>query len=140
MNPNDLHFTNISTGTPKMIKKESHRYCIIPLEIASGGQNIGPLSLKFDAKMKIFKHATAGNNSYSTAPFFRIIGNLDGRKLKQRIKDNLELEGVPLDGIVVLQLKQIFCGNIKSLTCVVQEVLVEQEIHLASAFDEYEDV
>ena len=76
----------------------------------------------------------------SSGSFLRVIYGEDGRKRKERIKDNLELEGVPLDGIVVLQLKQIFCGNIKSLTCVVQEVLVEQEIHLASAFDEYEDV
>ena len=213
MNPKDIHITNISTGTPKLINKESHRYCIIPLEMTSGGEKIGPLSLKFEARMKIFKHsAQAGNDSYSlgitvpddliekfksfekrinelalfrknevrnlnlnfgnfnkgdfhlikedksgdskiyaklyvneryktnsTAPFFRIIGNIDGRKIKQRISDNLNLVGVPLNGTIVLQIKQLFCGNLRALTCVVQEVLVREEIHPKSAFDDYED-
>ena len=65
--------------------------------------------------------------------------DVDGRKKKEKIRDNLELEGVPLNGIVVVVLKQLFCGNLRALTCVVQEVLVKEEIHPQSAFDEYED-
>ena len=74
----------------------------------------------------------------SSAAFYRMAEG-EGKKMKQKIKNNLELVGVPLDGIVVINLKQIFCGNIKALTCVVQEVLVEKEIHPQSFFDEYED-
>ena len=202
MNPKDIHIINISAGKPKLINKESHRYCIIPLEMVSGGEKIGPLSFKFASRMKIFKHTSSGTDSYSlgiTIPdellekflsfenrinhlavekkrevrtlnsnfgnfqtgdfhlikedksgnpkiyaklyvdklnprsssgaFFRVLRGEDGRKRKERIRDNLVLEGVPLDGIVVLQIKQLFCGNLRALTCVVQEVLIEQEIH-----------
>ena len=58
---------------------------------------------------------------------------------KQRMTDSLGLVGVPLNGKVVLRIKQLFCGGVKALTCVVQEVLVEEEIHPKSAFDDYED-
>ena len=74
----------------------------------------------------------------SSAIFYRLV-DVDGRKKKEKIRDNLELEGVPLNGIVVVVLKQLFCGNLRALTCVVQEVLVKEEIHPQSAFDEYED-
>ena len=74
----------------------------------------------------------------SSAAFYRMAEG-EGRQMKQKIKNNLELVGVPHDGIVVINLKQIFCGNIKALTCVVQEVLVEKEINPQSFFDEYED-
>ena len=207
MNPKNIDITNISTRTPKLINKESHRYCIIPIEMTSSGK-IGSLSLKFEARMKIFKHSSSGNDSYSlgisipdelvekfesfekrindlallrknevrnlnlnfgnfhqgdfhlikedksgnpkiyaklyvdkvqplnsSAIFYRLVDE----KKKEKIKNNLELEGVPLDGIVVVSLKQLFCGNLRALTCVVQEVLVKEEIHPQSAFDEYED-
>ena len=210
MNPKNIDITNISTRTPKLINKESHRYCLIPLDITSEGK-IGSLSLKFEARMKIFKHSSSGNDSYSlgisipdelvekfesvekrinelaferknevrklnanfgnfhmgdfhlikedksgnpkiyaklyvdkvqplnsSATFYRLV-DVDGRKKKEKIRDNLELEGVPLNGIVVVVLKQLFCGNLRALTCVVQEVLIKEEIHPQSAFDEYED-
>ena len=72
-----------------------------------------------------------------SAPFYR--AEVED-KTKRKIKNSVDLVGVPLDGIVVLDLKQIFCGNLKALTCVVKEVLILEEIHPQSAFDEYEDV
>ena len=74
----------------------------------------------------------------SSATFYRVV-DVDGRKKKEKVKNNLELEGIPLNGIVVVNVKQLFCANIKALTCVVQEVLIKEEIHPQSAFDEYED-
>ena len=186
MNPENLNTENISTQTPKMINKEFHRYCIIPLYLSSGDSNLGPISLRFSANMKIFKHSSSKNDSYSlgitipdelldrfrsfekrinelaffqknevkklnsgfgnfnkgdfhlvkedksgkpniyaklyvdrdnfSAPFFRVV---DGNK-KQRISDSLGLVGVPLNGKIVLRIKQLFCGGVKALTCVVQ--------------------
>ena len=207
MNPENLNTENISTQPPKLINKESHKYCIIPISNEEGKN----LNLKFEARMKIFKHSSSGNDSYSlgitipeevldkfneiekrvnilakerqaevrklnnnfgnyhlgdfqllktdksdnqkiyaklyvdrlnpsnsSARFYRLV-DVDGKKKKEKIKNSLELEGIPLHGIVVLTLKQLFCGNLRALTCVVQEVLIKEEIHPQSAFDEYED-
>ena len=61
----------------------------------------------------------------------------DGKKkpiLKQK-----RLIGMPLRGQVVFSIKHLFCGNVKAITCIVDEVLVEEMVQAASAFDEFED-
>ena len=47
--------------------------------------------------------------------------------------------GMPLRGQVVFSIKHLFCGNVKAITCIVDEVLVEEMIQAVSAFDEFED-
>ena len=46
---------------------------------------------------------------------------------------------MPLRGQVVFSIKHLFCGNVKAITCIVDEVLVEEMVQAASAFDEFED-
>ena len=55
MDPMKLNVENISTKKPELIKKESHKYCVIPLEMRDGE----PLRLKFQARLKIFQHEKA---------------------------------------------------------------------------------
>ena len=49
------------------------------------------------------------------------------------------LIGMPLQSQVVFSIKHLFCGNVKAITCIVDEVLVEEMVAAASAFDEFED-
>ena len=50
-----------------------------------------------------------------------------------------QLINMPLRGQVVFSIKHLFCGNVKAITCIVDEVLVEEMVQAASAFDEFED-
>ena len=61
----------------------------------------------------------------------------DGKK--KPILRQKELINMPLRGQVVFSIKHLFCGNVKAITCIVDEVLVEEMVQAASAFDEFED-
>ena len=58
---------------------------------------------------------------------------------KQPILRQKDLVNMPLRGQVVFSIKHLFCGNVKAITCIVDEVLVEEMIQAQSAFDDYED-
>ena len=58
---------------------------------------------------------------------------------KQPILRQKDLVNIPLRGQVVFSIKHLFCGNVKAITCIVDEVLVEEMIQAKSAFDDYED-
>ena len=58
---------------------------------------------------------------------------------KQLILRQKDLVNMPLRGQVVFSIKHLFCGNVKAITCIVDEVLVEEIVQSQSAFDEYED-
>ena len=62
-----------------------------------------------------------------------------GKKTKQPILRQKDLVNMPLRGQVVFSIKHLFCGNVKVITCIVDEVLVEEIVQSQSAFDEYED-
>ena len=62
-----------------------------------------------------------------------------GKKTKQLILRQKDLINMPLRGQVVFSIKHLFCGNVKAITCIVDEVLVEEMVQAQSAFDEYED-
>ena len=61
------------------------------------------------------------------------------KKKKQPILRQKDLVNMPLRGQVVFSIKHLFCGNVKAITCIVDEVLVEEIVQSQSAFDEYED-
>ena len=61
------------------------------------------------------------------------------KKTKQPILRQKELVNMPLRGQVVFSVKHLFCGNVKAITCIVDEVLVEEIVQSQSAFDDYED-
>ena len=42
-------------------------------------------------------------------------------------------------GKLFFSIKHLFCGNVKAITCIVDEVLVEEMVQAKSAFDDYED-
>ena len=73
-----------------------------------------------------------------TVPFWRTISK-DGRLKKQEIKNKQNLLRLKMEGDVVIWLKQIFLGNKKAITCVVDEVLVRKEIKPPSAFADISD-
>ena len=58
---------------------------------------------------------------------------------KQPILRQKDLINIPLRGQVVFSIKHLFCGNVKAITCIVDEVLVEEMVQAKSAFDDYED-
>ena len=58
---------------------------------------------------------------------------------KQPILRQKDLINMPLRGQVVFSIKHLFCGNVKAITCIVDEVLVEEMVQAKSAFDEFED-
>ena len=62
-----------------------------------------------------------------------------GKKTKQPILRQKDLINMPLRGQVVFSIKHLFCGNVKAITCIVDEVLVEEMVQAQSAFDDYED-
>ena len=39
----------------------------------------------------------------------------------------------------MFSVKHLFCGNVKAITCIVDEVLVEEIVQAVSAFDDFED-
>ena len=61
------------------------------------------------------------------------------KKQKRAILRQKDLVNMPLRGQVVFSIKHLFCGNVKAITCIVDEVLVEEMVQSQSAFDEYED-
>ena len=72
--------------------------------------------------------------------FWELCESSGERKKKQPIlRQKKELVNIPLRGQVVFSIKHLFCGNVKAITCIVDEVLVEEMIQAQSAFDEYED-
>ena len=63
----------------------------------------------------------------------------DEGKRKKPISKAAKLVNIPLRGQVVFSVKHLFCGNAKAITCIVDEVLVEEIVQSVSAFDEFED-
>ena len=64
---------------------------------------------------------------------------LCGAKKKKPIPHPTKLINMPLRGQVVFSVKHLFCGNVKTITCIVDEVLVEEVVQSVSAFDDFED-
>ena len=62
-----------------------------------------------------------------------------GAKKKKPIPHPTKLINMPLRGQVVFSVKHLFCGNVKTITCIVDEVLVEEVVQSVSAFDDFED-
>ena len=62
----------------------------------------------------------------------------ENRKKKPILRQK-SLINMPLRGQVVFSIKHLFCGNVKAMTCIVDEVLVEEMVQATSAFDEFED-
>ena len=71
--------------------------------------------------------------------FWQLCTVKDGKKKKKLIPRATNLINMPLRGQVVFSVKHLFCGNIKSITCIVDEVLVEEVVQSVSAFDDFED-
>ena len=71
--------------------------------------------------------------------FWELCDSSGGKKTKQPILRQKDLVNMPLRGQVVFSIKHLFCGNVKAITCIVDEVLVEEIVQSQSAFDEYED-
>ena len=71
--------------------------------------------------------------------FWELCESSGERKKKQPILRQKDFVNMPLRGQVVFSIKHLFCGNVKAITCIVDEVLVEEVVQSQSAFDEYED-
>ena len=71
--------------------------------------------------------------------FWELCESSGEKKKKQPILRQKDLVNMPLRGQVVFSIKHLFCGNVKAITCIVDEVLVEEIVQSQSAFDDYED-
>ena len=78
-------------------------------------------------------------NSDFSCRFWELCDDGSEAKKKKPIPKAKKLVNVPLRGQVVFSIKHLFCGNVKAITCIVDEVLVEEIVQTASAFDEFED-
>ena len=63
----------------------------------------------------------------------------ENQKPKNMKTNPLELIDMNLYGDVIVEVRQIFCSNIKSITCVVKEALFWEIEKPQSFFDEYEE-
>ena len=59
---------------------------------------------------------------------------LCGAKKKKPIPHPTKLINMPLRGQVVFSVKHLFCGNVKTITCIVDEVLVEEVVQSVFSF------
>ena len=71
--------------------------------------------------------------------FWQVCTVKGGRKKKEELPKPTALINMPLRGQVVFSVKHLFCGNVKTITCIVDEVLVEEVVQASSAFDDFED-
>ena len=71
--------------------------------------------------------------------FWQLCEVKGGKKKKKPIPHPIKLINMPLRGQVVFSVKHLFCGNVKTITCIVDEVLVEEVVQAVSAFDDFED-
>ena len=71
--------------------------------------------------------------------FWQLCTAKSGAKKKKPIPHPTKLINMPLRGQVVFSVKHLFCGNVKTITCIVDEVLVEEVVQSVSAFDDFED-
>ena len=71
--------------------------------------------------------------------FWELCESPGERKKKKSILRQKDFVNMPIRGQVVFSIKHLFCGNVKAITCIVDEVLVEEIVQSQSAFDEYED-
>ena len=66
-------------------------------------------------------------------------GSFAGLRKRNLFPIQPNLSTCPLRGQVVFSVKHLFCGNVKTITCIVDEVLVEEVVQSVSAFDDFED-
>ena len=66
-------------------------------------------------------------------------GSFAGLRKRNQFPIPTKLINMPLRGQVVFSVKHLFCGNVKTITCIVDEVLVEEVVQSVSAFDDFED-
>ena len=71
--------------------------------------------------------------------FWQLCSEASGGKKKKPIPHPTTLINMPLRGQVVFSVKHLFCGNVKTITCIVDEVLVEEVVQSVSAFDDFEE-
>ena len=71
--------------------------------------------------------------------FWQLCGAKRSQQKKKPIPHPTKLINMPLRGQVVFSVKHLFCGNVKTITCIVDEVLVEEVVQSVSAFDDFED-
>ena len=58
--------------------------------------------------------------------FWQLCGAKRSQQKKKPIPHPTKLINMPLRGQVVFSVKHLFCGNVKTITCIVDEVLVEK--------------
>lgn len=108
------------------------------------------LNLKFacfhEEDLKIIKTNLTGEYSkvYSklyteeeiiNCPFWEVI-----QKNKRQKLDPHSVIGAPMNGSIVISLKQVFLGNVKSITFITKEVLITEIIKPKSFFEDFEEV
>ena len=71
--------------------------------------------------------------------FWQLCTVKGGIRKKKPLSRPTKLINMPLRGQVVFSVKHLFCGNVKTITCIVDEVLVEEVVQAKSAFDDFDD-
>ena len=61
--------------------------------------------------------------------FWQLCGLSEASRKRNLFPHPTKLINMPLRGQVVFSVKHLFCGNVKTITCIVDEVLVEEVVH-----------
>ena len=147
MNPAKISIPDCTLDTP--VKKSSGKisFCLLPCL-----HNNERLQVKLATRFKILKvdkseqekiYAKIYPSKLPTQDFscrfWQVCTVKGGRKKKEELPKPTALINMPLRGQVVFSVKHLFCGNVKTITCIVDEVLVEEVVQASSAFDDFED-
>lgn len=73
------------------------------------------------------------------APFWEVIEKKNGKKYKKRL-DPLSILGEPVKGSIIVTLKEVYLGNLKSIRFIVEEVLITERIKNKSYYSEFEEL
>ena len=148
MNPETISIPDCTLDDP--VKKSSGQisFCLIPC--LHNGER---LQVKLPTRFKIYSHSDSFSLGISipenSLEFFRDLEKHLNALAKEKKKEvakigqvfghPTKLINMPLRGQVVFSVKHLFCGNVKTITCIVDEVLVEEVVQSVSAFDDFED-
>ena len=114
-------------------------------EVAKIGQVFGRYQegdfslLKVDKSEQEKIYAKIYTSKLQTKIFPADFGSFAGLRKRNQFPHPTKLINMPLRGQVVFSVKHLFCGNVKTITCIVDEVLVEEVVQSVSAFDDFED-
>ena len=163
MNPEQISIPNCTLDNPVKNSSGKISFCLLPclykderlqvMKKTKEVEKIGRSFARYDegdfSLLKVDKseqekiyakiYSSKLPNQDFSCRFWQLCGAKRSQQKKKPIPHPTKLINMPLRGQVVFSVKHLFCGNVKTITCIVDEVLVEEVVQSVSAFDDFED-